>query len=165
MWYNYRTEYKKKYSKTQEQGCSMIQENQLETMNDKLCQVMLRSKFYDNPRKSAIACRSQWRRSPLRRRATKGLITCARLKMSNNVDRFLNKRRLENTTWWTILSINFNINLKYISWLCFHYCKIVIWFSLKHISWDRANWFGVDRVQASVRLTSLAQEIVLSGLA
>ena len=61
----------------------MIQENQLETINGKLCQVVLRSKCYDNPKKE---CDS-------------GLITSARLKMSSNVDRFLNKRRLENATW------------------------------------------------------------------
>ena len=41
-------------------------------------------------------------------------------------------------------------------------------FSLKHTSWDRAHWFGIDlliargveRIQASVRLTLIAHEIV-----
>ena len=44
------TGYKKKYSKTQEQDCGTIQ-NQLETMNGKLCHVVLWSECYDNPKK------------------------------------------------------------------------------------------------------------------
>ena len=28
----------------------------------------------------------------------------------------------------------------------------VIWFSLKHTSWDRPQWFGIDRLLASVRI-------------
>ena len=32
--------YKKEYSKTQEQDCNIIKENQLEIMNGKLCQAV-----------------------------------------------------------------------------------------------------------------------------
>ncbi len=38
-------------SNTQEQDCGTIQENQLETVNGNLCQVLLRNKPYDNPKK------------------------------------------------------------------------------------------------------------------
>jgi hypothetical protein len=39
--------YKKEYSKTQEKGCDMIKKNQLEIMNSKLSQVVLRRKCYE----------------------------------------------------------------------------------------------------------------------
>ena len=47
---DYWTGYKKKYYKKQEQDCGMIQANQLETTNGKQCQVVIKSKCYDNPK-------------------------------------------------------------------------------------------------------------------
>ena len=90
--------YKKEYSKTQEQDCNIIKENQLEIMNGKLCQAVLRCKSYDNPKKECNSMQKSVKKS-IRSSVTLGLITSARLKMSRNVDRFLNKRRLENATW------------------------------------------------------------------
>ena len=77
----------------------MIQENQLETINGKLCQVVLRSKCYDNPKKECNCIQKSVKKIAHEKECDSGLITSARLKMSSNVDRFLNKRRLENATW------------------------------------------------------------------
>ena len=77
----------------------MIQENQLETINGKLCQVELRSKCYDNPKKECNSIQKSVKKITHEKVCDSGLITSARLKMSSNVDRFLNKRRLENATW------------------------------------------------------------------
>jgi len=81
-------------------------------MNGKWCQVVLRNKCYDNPKKECNSVRKSVNKITNEKECNIGTENCARLKMSSNVARFLNNRRLENATLETILSVMVSMVMK-----------------------------------------------------
>ena len=58
-------------------------------MNGKQCQVVIKSKCYDNPKKECNSMQKFVKNITHEKDSDSGLITSTRLKMSSNVDRFL----------------------------------------------------------------------------